>query len=309
MNERLIKIKENIRKKEKWQGQLQQNQAALIDEQKKAQSYLEQLEKEEKDVHLLEGVSLQHLFFLILGKKEERLRKEKQEAIAAKLKYDEAMVVISELKEETTYLQQQLAQVDQAENEYLQLLQQKEQLLLVGKTSLSHELYELSEQTADLSTDLKELEEAIHAGKNLVSSLSQAEISLQKAKGWGTWDMLGGGMISTAIKHSHIDDAKNRVHEAQTRLRHFEKELKDVNQHLGINVNISGLLTFADYFFDGLIMDWVVQGRIADSLNQVRQKKGQIMSLVHQLEQQREKLAYSLQQLLQSQQSLIEQAK
>ena len=43
--------------------------------------------------------------------------------------------------------------------------------------------------------------------------------NLNSAEGWGTWDLLGGGLISDLAKHSHIDDAKNDVANAQNLLR------------------------------------------------------------------------------------------
>jgi 3-hydroxybutyryl-CoA dehydrogenase len=47
------------------------------------------------------------------------------------------------------------------------------------------------------------------------------------------------------------------------------KELSDVNPTLdsGISIDIGTLTTFADYFFDGLIVDWIVQSRIEKSLD------------------------------------------
>jgi hypothetical protein len=96
--------------------------------------------------------------------------------------------------------------------------------------------------------------------------------------------MLGGGMISTAMKHNRIDDARSAIHSAQRSLRQFEKELKDVQRDVSIHIEIGGLLTFADFFFDGLITDWMVQGRISDSLIQVNGKRSQIQTIVADLE-------------------------
>ena len=42
----------------------------------------------------------------------------------------------------------------------------------------------------------------------MLDSLDSVLSSLESAEGWGTWDLLGGGLISDLAKHSHIDDAK-----------------------------------------------------------------------------------------------------
>lgn len=119
-------------------------------------------------------------------------------------------------------------------------------------------------------------------GKEALTGINDVIDSLQCAKGWGTWDLLGGGLISTAIKHSRIDDARKSVHQIQYRLKVFQKELNDVDPHLNseICIDIGSFATFAEYFFDGLITDWIVQSRIDHSLqNAVNVKDKVIVTL------------------------------
>lgn len=115
-------------------------------------------------------------------------------------------------------------------------------------------------------------------------------------------------MIATAAKHNRIDDARSAIHSAQNRLRRFETELKDVERDVHISIDISGMLTFADIFFDGLIMDWVVQGRINDAISQVGGKRQQIRRILSELEAELGKKEAQLQELRRRQSSLIEQA-
>jgi len=49
----------------------------------------------------------------------------------------------------------------------------------------------------------------------------------------------------------------------------FQNELADVDLAMNIDINIGSFETFADYFFDGLISDWIVQSKISDSLKSV----------------------------------------
>ncbi|QGQ99177.1 hypothetical protein EHS13_32025 [Paenibacillus psychroresistens] len=147
----------------------------------------------------------------------------------------------------------------------------------------SGKLLILSEQKTNLAIVCKELQEAVCAGELVQKSLDQAEDCLRSARNWGTYDMLGGGMISTAIKHGRMDDAQGHIRIAQNRLRQFAKELKDVQVLISSDLEISGLLKFSDFFFDGLIADWMVQGRINDSLESVTDKLKEIGRLVSQL--------------------------
>lgn len=127
----------------------------------------------------------------------------------------------------------------------------------------------LSEQLADAQSDLKELDEAINVGNETLDSLEKVLSSLKSASNWGTWDLLGGRMIATAIKHSRIDEARMSVHRVQQLLRRFQEELAEVEREPDIAIEIGSFATFADYFFDGLIADWVVQSRIESSLENV----------------------------------------
>ena len=116
---------------------------------------------------------------------------------------------------------------------------------------------------------MREINEARTAGREALYSLQQAEKKLDSARGWGIWDMLGGGMISTMVKHSKINDASNLMEEAQQKLFDFQRELQDVQVPARFRVEIGDFLTFADFFFDGLIADWMVQSRIGEAREQV----------------------------------------
>ena len=109
----------------------------------------------------------------------------------------------------------------------------------------------------------KEKREAIDAGRKAISSLETARDNLNSAKNWGLVDMFGGGFFTTMIKHSKIDQAKENMEQAKYDLRNFSRELRDVNMACDLNFDIGDFLTFADYFFDGFFVDWMVQDRIS----------------------------------------------
>ena len=67
------------------------------------------------------------------------------------------------------------------------------------------------------------------------------------------------------MKHSRMSDASQYVEQAKADLRAFEQELGDIRDIEGLNVEINGFLTFADFFFDGLLADLLVQSKISDA--------------------------------------------
>jgi hypothetical protein len=116
----------------------------------------------------------------------------------------------------------------------------------------------------------KEVNEAILAGEAALDSLRDAERKLQSARGWGMMDIMGGGLISGVLKHERVSEAKACIENAKYQLNRFRDELDDIRSLDSIHIDIGDFLTFADFFFDGFIADFMVQSRIADARRQVQ---------------------------------------
>lgn len=115
----------------------------------------------------------------------------------------------------------------------------------------------------------RELEEAIKAGDRALYSLKCAQEKLNSASKWGIFDMLGGGALSTYIKRSKMDEAKYLMEDAKMDLKRFKKELGDINVPLDLRMEVGGFLSFADFFFDGFLADYLIQEKITDAKNQI----------------------------------------
>ncbi len=129
----------------------------------------------------------------------------------------------------------------------------------------------------------KELREAKLAGQEALDCLNRAAESLKSAGNWGIVDMLGGGLISTFVKHSKMNDANVLVQQARSALKRFQKELTDVENVAEFHIETGDFLSFADYFFDGIIADWLVQSRINEARTQVENARQKVMYIMGQL--------------------------
>ena len=127
----------------------------------------------------------------------------------------------------------------------------------------------LTEGIGDSMNNIVEIREAIDAGERALRSLYSAQDKLKGARGWGIFDMLGGGFISDLMKHSKMEEASKSMEEAKYHLQRFRKELSDVNGNFNLQLNVGGFLSFADFFFDGFVADYLVQSKISEARRQV----------------------------------------
>lgn len=244
-----------------------------------------ELDREELDVENLNKKSLTTIFYSVLGSKEKQLEKERQEALAARLKLEDNLKQIEDLNLQIAKLRQERKQYQNNEALYNQLYRKKYDRLKSGGNPYYQKIMELEEGVLNCKASLKEIKEAITAGNRVLDQIKSAESSLNSAEGWGTWDLLGGGFLTDMMKHSHIDDARDSVSKIQSLLNNFRTELADVRIHSEIQIHIEGFAKFADFFFDGLISDWVIQSRINDSLESVQRVKSEVSSVLSKLEQ------------------------
>ena len=237
----------------------------------------EQLQKENANVDVMERTTVTSLFYTLLGKKEEKLEKEQCEAQAAKLAYQAVTRELADCRDRidamtwerdalTAYIGRCVALREQIREE------------LRGDPATAEQILALERELTENQTQLREIDEAIDAGQEAMEQIGQIESSLASAENWGTFDLfVKGGLISYMVKHSALDEAQTGAEQLQIALSRFRTELADVriDGEMG-QLNMDGFLRFADWFFDGLLVDWTVLSRIHDSKASVFRVKEQV---------------------------------
>lgn len=130
---------------------------------------------------------------------------------------------------------------------------------------------------------LREIREAIDAGMRTRQYLQQAMRELESAQGFGFADMLGLDMIGGIGKHMKLAGARQQMELARNQVAVFQKELRDVNYALNLNLDVGGFLTFADFFLDGILADVLVQSRIGEMKQQVENGLWQLSRIMEDL--------------------------
>lgn len=130
-----------------------------------------------------------------------------------------------------------------------------------------------------------EIQEAIMAGQETRQNLCHALTHLEKAQDWGIIDLLGGGLISTMLQQDKVDDAADYMDAASESLARFRAELGDINMDLDPAVELGDFLSAADYLFDNIFSDCIIQEEIDDASDRVEDAIYQIDHILEDLEQ------------------------
>ena len=140
---------------------------------------------------------------------------------------------------------------------------------------------------------LTEINEAIEAGRDAQMRLRRIQETLRSAKGWGIYDLLGGGLISGMIKRIRMEKAQQQIEELRGSLERFNSELKDVQVQCNTSAELSAWLSITDLVLDDPLSDWLSLSEIKDAKAEIDRTEKEVTALLARLESNREKLMQS----------------
>lgn len=232
-------------------------------------------EKQQNDVDSMENGGIMSMFFSVIGKHEERLEKERQEAHAAAIKYQDALQACQSMHHELEDIRSRLDTIGNCEEAFCMALKKKQEQILASNSADAAKLKSLADQAIQYQTAQREIREALVAGEHVLQQISSIEETLRSASNWGMVDMFSDGFISDVVKYGKIDDAKRKFERLNQLLRTYSKELQDLNLKLNLTTNISSGMQFADFFFDGFIADSIALdkiNRMRDEISEIRRR-------------------------------------
>ena len=283
-DEQLRQLQAQCARKKKLEAEAAELRAQRDTYTARAQELEQSFRQEQADVDRLESRSLSAFFYNAIGKMDEKLAQEKQEACAARAKYDAAARELAGIRDDLGRCEAELDSLQGCESRYAAVLREKTQAVKAAGGGTAEKILDLEERAAHLESQERELKEAVAAGQAALATADQIAENLNSAGNWGTWDLVGGGLIADLAKHSHLDDAQASVEFLQSQLRRFKTELADVTIDADFQVSIDGFLRVADYLFDGIFADWAVLDRIHHSQDQVQNTRSQIRSVLDRLQ-------------------------
>lgn len=253
--------------------------------QAKVEKTAGRLQLEQRDVDRLEKGGLRALLLSLTGDKEERLSKERREAAAARLQHDQAVEDLAWLDREVQALLEKKTRQRRLEGRLQALLEEKAELLKAQGGEAGEKLLELDRELAALEGERREVEEAQRAGREAETALAIVLDDLDTAGSYGTWDLLGGGLLADLGKHDRLSAARGGLSHAQRCLSRFRTELADVGPSDVPQVQVGEGATLADFLFDGIFADWYVQSGIRKTSDEVSAVHVQVLGALRRLEE------------------------
>lgn len=240
-------------------------------------------DKEQADIKKLEGKTFAAFFYGMIGKLDERLTIERAEALAAQAKLESAENELQEIRNTISKHEAELQALSGCDEQYAALLREKRSAIKESANPQAAEILRIEEEIAAAEYRLKEINEALDAGDDANECAKDVLCELNSAEEWGTYDVVGGGLVAGIAKHSHLDNAQKKLWYMRENIEQFRTEISDVEIHADLLVSVDSFSQFADIVFDDIFSDFYMLDQIKNSISQVRHVIAQINDVIRSL--------------------------
>ena len=203
---------------------------------------------------------------------------------------NKALRELEAIEQDIEATEEDLSDLSDCEQKYAAAMEAKRQVIEAAPTPEAEALLKQEQTLNYLTSQERELQEAIAAGTEALRTTADICQLIESAKDWAALDLLGGGFLTDLAKHDKLDEAQQQVGQLQIQLQRFNKELSDVTIRANLQISIDSMLRFADFFFDGLLADIAVLDKIKQSLSHVEQTREQILTILRQLQDELEEV-------------------
>ena len=150
----------------------------------------------------------------------------------------------------------------------------------LGKDNVE-ELIDLEERIEGYAKQLREIDEAVAAGKKALDTAGELIDGLNSTDSLGVFKFEGQRSAEEWI--AIFDEAQGWIEKLQIELRDFKTELSDVTINSDIRRSTEGYLKFADGFLDRLFSDWAMGKQRAETRYYVEDLRDSVQAMLAQL--------------------------
>ncbi len=274
-----IKIRE-LEKVQQHLTDLGNRMKALKKEQKALKRLM--IEKDEL-VKDLEGLSIKGIFHKVLGNKEEKIEKGRQDFLEVYLRLEEVNKAMDNLIFEEDILAEKSGKEQTYKRELKKLLKQREGELMRSNSKEGKRLKKIAKLMDHTKLMIWEIGEAEQAGTLAMRKLEEIQHFLKSARNWG------GGRNDRWMayrRQTNIDRAKQSAHQARQQLYIFQRELSDLyaqTPDYAAGLQLDLYQGFLATLFRNMISDFVLQQKIRNTLSNVNSVRDSVVLELHKL--------------------------
>ncbi|MBQ7346939.1 MAG: hypothetical protein IJW55_03205 [Clostridia bacterium] len=197
-------------------------------------SYREKLnmEYEQSDVEALEGKTLKAFLYTALGKKEERLEQEEQEADEAKLQYEATLGEFADAQKQVKRIEAELRALKKAEQDYQSLVKEQAEHLKAIEPLLSDadalSLSSLRKELEEERCKQEHLEHALEEGNKLAKYAENVMESLRNAREEAKHDRY-------MARDEELNEAQERFKLVQIQFQRFYEAMPGAAMRLSVD--------------------------------------------------------------------------
>lgn len=137
--------------------------------------------------------------------------------------------------------------------------------------------------------DKKELLEAKNELNKSLGIIDDSLKLLSSAKGWGIFDILGGGFLTSLIKRNKIAKINDNIRNLRYQLEKTQKELRDIDQMVDIEIPDGFASNFFDIAFDNVFTDISTQSKLNTTHRKLTDLKYYLARVLDKIEDELEK--------------------
>ncbi len=243
------------------------------------------LEKYKGEMEQLNKSSLKSLLYKLRGQYNQVLEWKKHECLKIATEYDQIAYQLTTVKAELEQLNIKNQVLRGSKEAYKRLYRQKYEALLEPQSHYASEILQLESTIKSLEGVLQDTHRALEVGNQVLDATKDILSGLEDAKGWGIYDVIGGGTLSNIAKHSYLDQANEQAEELNHLIERFKTELVAIKLTTPLKMEIDSFTKFADFFLDGFWIDWAVQSKITEAISSMEQVRHQVKEISSQLQQ------------------------
>ncbi len=268
LNAELLNISHKLENRKQIAQKMQEAKRVQAAEHIKLEATKQRMNEEFQDVKDLETFTLKSVWYDLLNKKFTELEREQAEYYQAKIRFESQQNKFDSLSLEIKSYEAQLFDFETIKVQYECLVQEKVKLLKENNHPRLVDIFTKQEELVKIDAYKNEIQEAISAAEKVLGVIPRVIEDLKDAKGYATWDMVGGGTMATYLKREKMHKAKLGITEINYALDKLRRELKDLKPDLfPTEIKFNTSWEFADYFFDNIFVDMEIRERILEAYN------------------------------------------